>query len=204
MGLYARAIFPSLCDWVLDRPDVARHRRELLASVRGEVLEIGFGTGLNLHCYPDAIGRLTVIDRNPGMHRRARRRLEKSGRHVDQRIGAVESLPFPAENFDCVVSTFTLCSVDRVAVCLEEITRVLRPGGRFFFLEHGLSPDPAVQKWQRRLNPLERWLADGCQLDRNIRTLLEPAGFAGIDCSEHDLERVPPTHGHLYRGTATK
>src|SRR6202158_4238674 len=105
------------------------------------------------------------------MHRLARQRVRTSRIEIDQRILSGERLPFEGDRFDCAVSTFTLCSIEDVGQALGEVYRVLRPGGRFLFLEHGLSPEPNVQKWQRRLNWLEMRLGGGCRLDPNIKKL---------------------------------
>ncbi len=204
MGFYTQVVFPRLCDLLLNRPLVARHRRELLAHTAGDVLEIGFGTGLNLPYYPESVRKLTTVDPNAGMHSLARRRIKKSKIEVDQRVLSGERLPFDAGTFDCVVSTFTLCSIAEVGEALAEVYRVLRPGGRFLFLEHGLSPEPAVQKWQRRLNRLEMWLADGCRLDRDIRGLVTAQPFASERIDQFYMERSPKTHGYMTRGVATK
>jgi SAM-dependent methyltransferase len=204
MGLYRRAIFPWLCDLLLDRPFVARYRRELLAQAGGDVLEIGVGTGLNLPHYPEHVRRITAVEPNVGMQRRARRRARQAGIAVDQRVGRGERLPFPDSRFDCVVSTFTLCSIDDVGGALAEVYRVLRPGGRFLFLEHGLSPDPAVLQRQRRLNRLQSWLGDGCRLDRDVKGLVAAQPFGSVEVREFDLEKTPRTHGHLYRGVAAR
>lgn len=204
MGFYTRVVFPRLCDRLLGRPAVARHRQALLAGAAGEVLEIGFGTGLNLPCYPPAVRRVTAVDPNPGTHPLARRRVERSGIAVDHRLLSGERLPFADGTFDCVVSTFTLCSIDGVDQALGEAYRVLRPGGRFLFLEHGLSPDPAVRWWQRRLNWLEVRLADGCRLDRDVRGLVAARPFAAVHADQFYLGGLPRTHGYMTRGVATK
>jgi SAM-dependent methyltransferase len=204
MGLYSAVVFPGLCDLLLNRPFVARHRRRLLAAVHGDILEIGFGTGLNLPHYPAAVRRLITVDPNPGMHRLARRRLRRSPIAVEHRRVGGERLPFEDGRFDCIVSTFTLCSIADVGRALGEVYRVLKPGGRFLFLEHGLSPEPNVRTWQRRLNGLEMCLADGCRLDRNMRELVAAQPFTSVEVEEFYLERTPRTHGYLYRGTAGK
>jgi ubiquinone/menaquinone biosynthesis C-methylase UbiE len=204
VGLYSQVLFPHLCDLLLDRPFVAKHRRGLLAHAHGEVLEVGFGTGLNLPYYPASVRKITTVDPNPGMHRLAQRRVRESGMAVDQRVLSGERLPFEDNRFDCVVSTFTLCSIPNVSQAVGEMYRVLRPGGRLLFLEHGLSPEPTVQKWQRRLNWLEMYLADGCHLDRDMKALLATQPFVSLDVEEFYLEQTPPTHGYLYRGVATK
>jgi ubiquinone/menaquinone biosynthesis C-methylase UbiE len=204
VGFYSEFIFPRLCDLLMDRPFVAKHRRRLLAAVRGEVLEIGFGTGLNLPHYPAQVRRITTVDPNAGMHRLAQRRVRRSNIEVDQRVLSGERLPFEANRFDCAISTFTLCSIEDVGQALGEVYRVLRTGGRFLFLEHGLSREAMVQMWQRRLNWLEMRLADGCRLDRNMKELVAGRPFTSVEVEEFYLERTPKTHGYLFRGIATK
>jgi ubiquinone/menaquinone biosynthesis C-methylase UbiE len=204
MGLYSRCIFPLLCDFALDQPFVTKHRQELLAGVSGEVLEIGFGTGLNLPHYPEHVRKITAVDPNPGMHRKARKRIKQSGIEVDKRLVGSEKLPFAEETFDFVVSTFTMCSIEHIGQALREIYRVLKPGGTFLFLEHGLCPDPSVQKWQRRLNRLERWIAANCHLDRDIRALVGDRPFRSVAIDEFYLEQTPRTHGYMYQGRAIK
>src|SRR5205823_11176921 len=104
----------------------------------------------------------------------------------------------------CIVSTFALCSIEAVNQALCEAYRVLKPGGLFLFLEHGLGPELQVRKWQRRLNWLEMRLADGCHLDRDIKELVTAQPFASVEINESYLEKVPKTHGYLYRGMAAK
>lgn len=204
MGVYARIIFPRLCDWVMSDPRMAALRKETLAEVGGEVLEVGFGTGLNLPHYPSGVRRIATVDPNPGMNERARRRVAESGMVVDQRVLGGEKLPFEDGSFDCVVSTWTLCSIPEIGRALAEVYRVLRPGGRFVFLEHGLSDDPTVRRWQRRLNPLQRLVGDGCRLDLDVPALVGSQPFADINVERFLMEKVPRTHGTMYRGVATK
>lgn len=204
MRVYSQFVFPRLCDLLLDRPLIAKLRRELLAHAGGDILEIGFGTGLNVPCYPAEVSRITTVDPNPGMHALAQRRVRRSRMRVAHHVLKSESLPFGDATFDCVVSTFTLCSIDNPQQALAQIHRVLKLGGRFLFLEHGLSPEPGIQKWQHRLDWLERRLADGCRLNRNMRELIRASGFAAVVVDEFYLEGVPRTHGYLYRGLATK
>lgn len=204
MGIYSRYVFPRLCDFVLGRPFVAEHRRSLLADVTGEILEIGFGTGLNLPHYPPGVRRIVVVDPSAGMLRRARRRIEQRGIEVAWRTQSAEGLPFDDASFDRVVCTFTLCSVEDPQRVVREIHRVLQPGGRFLFLEHGLSPESGVRKWQRRLNPLERLLGAGCRLDRDMRAIVASQPFGKVEVDNFHLARTPRTHGYMYRGIATK
>ncbi len=204
MGFYGQLIFPRLCDLFLSKSFLAEHRRKVLATSYGEVLEIGFGTGLNLPYYPEQVRKITTVDPNAGMHRLAQKRIELAGIEVDQRVLSSERLPFENNTFDCVVSTFTLCSIEHVNQAVGEVYRVLKPGGRFLFLEHGLSPEPRVQRWQRRLNWLQMRLAGGCRLDRNIKQLVAAQPFSPVETEELYLEQTPKTHGYIYRGTASK
>jgi ubiquinone/menaquinone biosynthesis C-methylase UbiE len=183
---------------------VAKYRRELLAHAHGDVLEIGLGTALNLPHYPPEVRKLTTVDPNPGMNRLAQSRIKEISIEIDQRLMSGENLPFEDNAFDNVVSTFTLCSIEDVCQAVREVYRVLKSGGIFLFLEHGLSPDPGVQKWQRRLNWLEMRLADGCHLDRNIRALVTAQPFFSVKIDEFYIEKTPRTHGYLYRGIAIK
>lgn len=204
MGFYSEVIFPRICDFLMDRPFLAKHRQHLLATVYGDVLEVGFGTGLNLPHYPAQVRRITTVDPNAGMHRLAQRRVRRSKIEVDQRVLSGERLLFEGDRFDCAVCTFTLCSIEDVGQALSEVYRVLRPGGRFLFLEHGLCPEPNVQKWQRRLNWLEMRLADGCRLDRNMKELVAAQPFSSVEVEEFYLAKTPKTHGYLYLGSASK
>ncbi len=204
MGFFSQVIVPRLCDFLLNKPLLARQRRNLLAGAYGDVLEIGFGTGLNLPYYPQRVRMLTTVDPHPGMHRLAQKRIQRTAMEVDQQLLGGERLPFEDNRFDCAVSTFTLCSIEGVDQALAEVYRVLKSGGKFLFLEHGLSPEPQVQKWQRRLNWLQVRLANGCHLDRNMRELAAAQPFASVEVEEFYLERMPKTPGYLYRGIATK
>jgi SAM-dependent methyltransferase len=204
MRFFSQVIVPRLCDLLLNKSLLVRHRRGLLAQACGDVLEIGFGTGLNLPYYPERTHKLTAVDPNPGMHRLARKRVQQTGIEVDQHVLGGERLPFEDNRFDCGVSTFTLCSIEDAAQALREVYRVLKSGGKFLFLEHGLSPEPRVQRWQRRLNGLQVRLANGCHLDRDMKALVAAQPFAAVEVEEFYLERTPRTHGYLYRGVATK
>jgi ubiquinone/menaquinone biosynthesis C-methylase UbiE len=204
VGFFSQVIAPRLCDLLLNKSLLAPHRRKLLADASGDVLEIGFGTGLNLPYYPGSIHKLTAVDPNPGMHRLAHKRIKQTGIKVDQKVVSGERLPFEDSRFDCAVSTFTLCSIEDVAQALREVFRVVKSGGKYLFLEHGLSSEPNVQKWQHRLNWLHMRLANGCHLDRNIKALVTAQPFASVNIEEFYLKRTPRTHGYIYRGVATK
>src|SRR6516162_4324084 len=133
MSFFSQVIVPRLCDFLLNKSLLARHRRQLLAAAQGDVLEIGFGTGLNLPYYPREVHRLTAVDPNPGMHRLAQKRIKQRGIEVDQQVVSGERLPFENNRFDSVISTFTLCSIEEVPQALREVYRVLKSGGMFLF-----------------------------------------------------------------------
>jgi ubiquinone/menaquinone biosynthesis C-methylase UbiE len=182
-----------------------RLRRETLAQVHGEILEIGFGTGLNLEHYPEHVRHLTAIDPGEGMVRLARHRMiKRSDIDVDLRVQTAEELPFEDGQFDCVVSTWTLCSIQDARRTVAEISRVLKPRGRFLYLEHGLSDEAKVQRWQRRLTPLQKRLAGGCRLDVDIEELVTSGAFGEVSIERFLLERTPPIVGSMYRGIAVK
>jgi SAM-dependent methyltransferase len=204
MGFYSRFLFPHLCDHLMGQPFLAEERKKVLADVGGDILEIGFGTGLNLTHYPKRVREITVVDPNPGMNKLARRRIAASGIQVHTHQLGGEALPFEAETFDCVVSTWTMCSIPEVGRALAEVYRVLKPGGRLVFLEHGLSDDPGVSKWQRRLNPIEGILGDGCRLDLDIEAIVRRQPFGQVEVERFPIDRLPRTHGTMYRGSAVK
>lgn len=204
MGLWSNVIFPRICNFTLGNAAVSELRQQLLSGVQEEVLEIGFGTGLNLPHYNQHVRKITTVDPNSGMHRLAQRRVKESQIQVDFHQISGENLPFPDHSFDCVVSTFTLCSIPNVNQAISEVFRVLKPGGKFLFLEHGISPESGVQRWQQRLNRLEMWLADGCRLDRNMRELIAAQPFSQVESEQFYLKKTPKILGYLYRGQATK
>jgi SAM-dependent methyltransferase len=203
VGFYFNVVFPRLCNWVMDQPHLAKHRGQLLADVRGEILEIGVGTGLNLPHYPEHVRKITAVDPNPGMSKMLLERIKRTGTAVDHCVHGAEDLPFEGATFDCVVSTWTLCSIPGVERAMRELYRVLKPGGRFLFLEHGLSDRAGVRTWQRRLNGLQMFVA-GCRLDLNVRDLVAGQPFAAVAIENFYVEKTPKTHGYMYQGVATK
>jgi ubiquinone/menaquinone biosynthesis C-methylase UbiE len=203
MGLYAKYVFPHILEYAMSRPILVDCRKDTLSEVKGEILEIGFGTGINLPYYPENVRRITGVDINVNMHSKAEKRLKSSHIKVDYHPLNAESLPFPDQTFDTVVSTFTLCSINNIHRALSEIARVLRPNGRFFFAEHGLSPNYGVQKWQHRLNPINKALSCGCNLNRNIKALVESCNLKILKLDQFYLEKAPKIFGYMYKGIAT-
>lgn len=187
--------------WALSGEETARLRRDLLAGVQGRVLEVGFGTGLNLPHYPETVEALTAVDRNAAMPRWAAQRAEAAPFPVDVQVADATCLPMDAGQFDAVVCTYTLCSVRDPAAALAEWRRVLKPGGTLRFLEHGRSREARVSRWQDRLNGLQRWIGDGCNLNRDIRELVGSA-FGPPEVREFYMEKEPRITGYTYMGTA--
>ena len=205
MGFYARHILPRLLDFAMRRESLEPQRRDLLSAVTGDVLEIGFGSGLNLPFYPQTVRRLTAIEPSEGMSKRARARVAESGIEVTTLgLDAGRRLPLADGSFDAAVSTWTLCSIADVAAALREVHRVLRPGGRLFFIEHGLAPDATIARWQHRLTPLNRRLAGGCHLDRDIAALVRASPLSVERCDTFYLPGAPKVGGFMYRGAARK
>jgi ubiquinone/menaquinone biosynthesis C-methylase UbiE len=203
MGFYEQKILPYLMEIPLSSPNLGKHRRDILAEVTGDVLEIGFGTGINLSYYPESIDKIATVDSNAGVYAIAQKRISSSQITVDHYVLSSENLPMADQSFDSVVSTFTLCSITNIKQALAEIYRVLRPEGRFFFVEHGLSPEPDVQRWQNRLTPIQKRIGGGCHLNRNIREFVE-AQFDKVTLSELYLDKTPKIAGYLYKGIAVK
>jgi ubiquinone/menaquinone biosynthesis C-methylase UbiE len=203
MGLYGNVIFPRILNAFMSTGQFKKQRSKLLSTVSGDILEIGFGTGLNLEFYPDHVRKITAIDPNAGMGSVAKRNIEKSGIEVESRVLSSENLPIEDNSFDSVVCTWTLCSIPDAAAALREVKRVLRPGGRFFFVEHGLAPDPAVQKWQHRLTPIQKVIGDGCHLNRPIDQMVTGEGFQLAELETFYVPKTPKFAGFMFRGIAT-
>ncbi len=203
MNFYSKFIFPRLLDFTMSGSQLAPYRQETLSPVEGKVLEIGFGTGLNLSYYPENIEKLVTVDPNPGANKLAQKRIKKADIEVDSRVLNGENLPMEANTFDTVVSTWTLCSIPKVEQAIAEIHRVLKPGGKFVFIEHGLSDEPSVQKWQNHLTPIQKIVGDGCHLNRNIRELVKQQ-FDNLEIKEFYVEDFPKVIGYHYQGIAIK
>ena len=165
---------------------VAPYRRRTAGLAHGDVLEIGGGTGANLAYYP-AGAHITMLEPDRHMVGRLRRRAEREGRRVEIVRQVGERLPFADGAFDCVVTTLVLCMVGDAGEVVREARRALKPGGRFLFYEHTLSPRARGQWWQRRLNPVWRCLTTGCNLDRDLAADIQGAGFRSVEMERFDL-----------------
>lgn len=202
MGLYATQIFPRLMDWVMAQPVFSRLREALLQPASGEVLEIGFGTGLNLRHYPTTITRLSIVDPATLLPARVTRRMATAPYPIQAIHVTAEVLPFPDQQFETVVSTWTLCTIPDPVQALREVARVLKPRGCFLFLEHGRSNDRKIAAWQDRLNPIQNVIGCGCHLNRRIDQLITHAGLRMTNLDRFSMSGVPRLAGEMYRGTA--
>src|SRR5438105_1711112 len=204
MGWYSTYIFPRFLDWALGNAEFGKLRRQTLASAQGRVIEIGFGTGLNLAHYPERVAHLTVIDQERMLPQRVAQRIVLARMPVEQmQLDASGRLPFPDHSFDAAVSTWTLCSIANLGAALTEIRRVLKPEGQFIFLEHGRSDDPQVARRQDLFNPLQKIITGGCQINRPINRLIEAAGLKLTKLDRFLLPHAPRIAGEMYGGTAS-
>jgi len=204
LSFYHHFIFPRVLDLVMSSRRLHEPRDRTLAPARGRILEIGFGTGRNLRHYPPTVKRIEAIDADPDLDRLSMPRIARAAIEVDFHHLDAAHLPFEEARFDTVVSTFTLCSIPDVVHALGEIRRVLKPGGQFLFLEHGRAPDPAVARWQDRLNPAWMPLAGGCHLNRPMRALVEDAGLVLGPLQDYYLKRAPRFVGYMTEGVAAR
>jgi ubiquinone/menaquinone biosynthesis C-methylase UbiE len=177
MGWYEQHVVPRIVNLTCANRRMLPLRERALAGVSGTVVELGFGSGANLAAYPSAVERVIAIEPSEVGRAMAAKRVTASSIPVEFAGLDGQQLPLGDETADSVVSTWTLCTIPDAAAALREARRVLRPGGTFTFLEHGLSPDAAVARRQHRYNGVQRRIAGGCNLDRDINALVESAGF---------------------------
>ncbi|MEO5924432.1 MAG: class I SAM-dependent methyltransferase [Bryobacteraceae bacterium] len=171
MGFYDRHILPRVIDVAMRQQRLEPYRRRVLAGAEGRVLEIGVGSGPNLPFYPKQATEILGLE----PHTKLQAMAARAGVQVVP--GSAEAIPLDRASVDTVVTTWTLCSISGIEAALVEMRRVLRPGGKLLFVEHGLAPDAGVQKWQHRLTPMWKGIAGGCHLDRDIPALIRAAGF---------------------------
>ncbi len=200
---YEGQVLPRIVDKACGRKDIAPLRARVTEGLRGDVVEIGFGSGLNLPHLPNTVERLLAVDPAVTGQRLAAQRLAASRIPVEFVGLDGADLPLDDQSADAVLCTFTLCTIADVERALAEVHRVLRSGGEFHFLEHGLSPDPPVAKWQRRLTPMQRRVCGGCHFDRPIAELIRGSGFDITTMRNHYL-KGPKTPSYLYEGIAQK
>jgi ubiquinone/menaquinone biosynthesis C-methylase UbiE len=203
MGLYSGQLLPRATDVIMAGKQFGPVRARVAAGLDGEVVEIGFGSGLNIAYYPPAVRRVRAVDPATLGRKLASKRLATSPAPVEFAGLDGQHLPVDSESVDHVLATWTLCSIPQPERALAEIHRVLRPGGGFHFAEHGRSPDPKVARWQDRLTPIQRRLAGGCHLNRPIQTLIEASGLELAKIGNYYLQG-PKAFSYMYEGVAVK
>jgi ubiquinone/menaquinone biosynthesis C-methylase UbiE len=203
MGFYCDHIFPRLMEWIMAGDEFLRLRSELLASAHGEVLELGIGTGLNLPHYPETVTELHAVDPAQLLPKTIAARSTRLSFPVRIQKGTAETLTHANRRFDYVVSTWTLCTIPDPVLALQEVGRVLKPGGMFLFMEHGRSDDRKIAAWQDRLNPIQNVIGCGCNLNRQIDRLITQSGLTIAHLDRFNMQGMPRLAGEMYRGTAT-
>jgi ubiquinone/menaquinone biosynthesis C-methylase UbiE len=204
VGFYVERVLPHIMNRAMDTAAVNDERRRCLKDLAGTVLEIGLGSGLNLPYYPPAVTKVVGVDPSATSSKLASKRIAAAPFPVETIGLSAEKLPVADASFPSIVSTFTLCSIPDVRGALLEVRRALAPGGRFHFVEHGRAPDADVERWQNRLNSLQKRLVGGCHLNRDIQALIEQAGFRLERLERRYLKGAPRFGGALYVGVATR
>ena len=203
MGLYSDQIVPRFIDVLLGGDELGKLRARAMTGLSGEVLEIGFGSGTNVPWYPPEVERVVAVDPSAVGRKLASKRLAASRVPVEFAGLEGDRIDLPDASVDAALSAFTLCTVPNEVVTLREIARILRPGGRLYFLEHGRSDRPSVAARQRRLDGLQQRLAGGCHLTRNHLAVLDEAGYTDVRCTTFTIAG-PATMSFMYAGSAQR
>jgi ubiquinone/menaquinone biosynthesis C-methylase UbiE len=177
MGFYRKFVLPHLINLAMSNKDVAGCRSEIIPQARGDVLEVGIGSGLNLPFYSNKAAQVRGVDPSNELLQMAHKRAGSTNIPVELLNASAEELPFPDQAVDTIVMTWTLCSIPDPTRALAEMLRVLKPGGNLLFVEHGIAPESNVRAWQNRINPPWTAVAGGCNLNRKIDDLISAAGF---------------------------
>ena len=203
MSFYEQHILPHVIDFACGDKVIMEQRQHVLAAAEGRVLEVGMGSGLNLRYYnPDKVDFVWGLEPSDGMRKKAQKNLQQSPVQVEWLGLPGEEIPLDSHSADTVVLTFTLCTIPDWETALKQMKRVLKPGGKLLFCEHGAAPDETVARWQNRVNPLWKKIAGGCHLNRNIPELISQAGFSIRELEADYLPKTPRIAGFRYRGFA--
>jgi ubiquinone/menaquinone biosynthesis C-methylase UbiE len=204
MGFYDDRILPYLIDLGCGAPPIGKQRQKVVPHAEGRVLEIGMGSGLNIPFYdPARIEFVWGLEPSEGMRRRAQKRLDEAPFEIKWLGLPSEEIPLENDSADTVVLTYTLCTIPDFRAALAQMHRVLKPGGKLLFSEHGAAPDEAVRKWQDRINPIWKKFAGGCNINREVPKSLEEAGFKIHDLDTMYLPKTPRIAAFQYWGYAT-
>ena len=204
MGLYKKFILPKLTHWVCSQKDIAQQREKVVPLAKGRILEIGIGSGLNFPFYdPAKVDHVWGLDPSRQLLKIAEQKAVEMPFGVDFIGLSGEEIPLEKNSVDTVLSTYTLCSIPDVLRALNEMNRVLRPGGELIFCEHGKAPDDNVHRWQERINPIWTKISGGCNLNRPISNLIEESGFKikNLDATYNSALKIL---SYNYRGVVVK
>ena len=205
MRFYEERILPHLVDKACSMGQVRHLRSQIVPHAHGRVLEVGMGSGLNLEFYNrDQVDMVYGLEPSEGMRRKAIPNIDRSPVSVEWLSLPGEQIPLPDESIDTVLLTFTLCTIPDWRKALEQMKRVLKPGGDLLFLEHGEAPHEATRKWQHRITPAWKKVAGGCHLNRHIADLITHAGFEIQELENLYMPNAPKIAGYLYKGRAIK
>ena len=204
MGYYRDNVLPRILNKVMDTKVERAARGRVCEGLHGEVVEIGFGSGLNAGFYPSEVTKVLAVEPSKVSMRLAESRIAASSTEVVPAGLDGQHIDLPSEQFDAVLSTWTLCTIPDVASALAEIRRVLKPGGAFHFVEHGHAPDTDIARWQERLEPLNKRLAGGCHLTRTIADDIAHAGFRIDHLDNYYAKGAPKPWGYTFEGRALK
>jgi SAM-dependent methyltransferase len=203
MSFYKEHVYPQLVDILGDPAPIRKVRQQIIPWAQGKVLEIGVGSGANfIHYDSTKVSRLYALEPNPGMLRLAERQQRKTKLNIEFIDLPGERIPLEDDSVDTVVSTFTLCTIPGIVDAIQGLARVLKPNGKLIFFELGLAPDPEVQRWQKRLEPLHYWLFQGLYLTREIPALLVQGGFQIEQMESGYLSPFPKSSSFCWWGTA--
>jgi ubiquinone/menaquinone biosynthesis C-methylase UbiE len=204
VGIYRDQVLPRLQDKVMNRKGTRDVRNRVCAGLTGDVVEVGFGTGLNVRHYPPEVTRVFAVEPSRVCMQLAEVRIARSDVSVTLAGLTGEHLDLPSEEFDAVLSTWTLCTIPDLTAALQELRRVLKPGGAFHFVEHGHAPDTKTARWQQRIEPLNKRLAGGCHLTRRIPEYIENAGFRIEHLDTYYFDGEPKPFGYTFEGRAVR
>tara|TARA_Y100001949_G_C15912636_1_gene297536 strand:- start:191 stop:814 length:624 start_codon:yes stop_codon:yes gene_type:complete len=203
MSLYDKYILPRMLNCACSSKPMVYQRQKVVPLAEGDILEVGIGSGLNLPFYNKSkVNKIWGLDPSKELNRMASKVAAEENLEIDFLISGAEHIPLPDDHVDTILITYTMCTIPEVEQANEEMKRVLKPGGKMIFCEHGKAPDANIHKWQNRINPLWKKIAGGCNLNRDIPALIETSGFKLENLETMYLPSTPKIAGYNYWGYA--